>query len=201
MTGYNVIHLQDMISELGEDRVKSMLLDFVCPLSKDVEFFLHNKAIEFSKQSLSQTFLVYGSYKGEPKILGYFTLANKVVVIYPSSLTNSLQKKINKFATYDYATKNKMIPSFLIAQLGKNFLIDDGKQIKGEELIGMAINKVESVQRIVGGKVVYLECSNKKELLDFYTKYGFKEFGRRVVEKDEEEMFQETELIQLLKYL
>ena len=47
--GYNIINLDDMLAELGEDRVKSILSDFSCPLNRDVENFLHTKAIEFSQ--------------------------------------------------------------------------------------------------------------------------------------------------------
>lgn len=79
MTGYGLVNLKEMIEEVGEDRVKEILSAFSCPLNKDVEFFLHNKAIEFAKQGIAQTQLVFTSYKGEPVLVGYFTLSNKVL--------------------------------------------------------------------------------------------------------------------------
>ena len=45
MTGYGLVNLKDMIQELGEGRTKEILSEFSCPLNKDVEFFLHCKAI------------------------------------------------------------------------------------------------------------------------------------------------------------
>lgn len=55
MTGYGLVNLKDMIQELGEGRTKEILSEFSCPLNKDVEFFLHCKAIEFARQGIAQT--------------------------------------------------------------------------------------------------------------------------------------------------
>lgn len=46
--GYLIVNLADLITELGENIVKDILLGFSSP-NKDVEKFLHIKAIEFSK--------------------------------------------------------------------------------------------------------------------------------------------------------
>ncbi len=81
MTGYNIVALDDMIAELGEEKVKNILAEFSCPYNKDVEEFLKFKAIEFSKQGLSKTKLVFTSYKEKLVLVGYFTLGNKVIVI------------------------------------------------------------------------------------------------------------------------
>lgn len=61
MTGYGLVNLKDMIQELGEGRTKEILSEFSCPLNKDVEFFLHCKAIEFARQGIAQTQLVVTS--------------------------------------------------------------------------------------------------------------------------------------------
>ena len=78
MTGFKIVNLKILIEEIGEEPVKELLSNFSCPLNKDVEIFLKQKAIEFSKQGLSQTHLVFASYKGNPEIVGYFCLANKI---------------------------------------------------------------------------------------------------------------------------
>lgn len=52
MTGYRVVNLHDLISELGEDTTARILSDFSCPLNRDVEFFLSRKAIDFAKKRL-----------------------------------------------------------------------------------------------------------------------------------------------------
>lgn len=58
----------------------------------------------------------------------------------------------------------------------------------------MACNQIKDIQKIVGGKIVYLECENKEELLHFYKDNGFIIFNERHQEDGKE-------LIQLLKYL
>lgn len=67
MTGYGLVNLKDMVQELGEERTKEILSEFSCPMNKDVEFFLHCKAIEFAKQGIAQTQLVFTSYKDAPE--------------------------------------------------------------------------------------------------------------------------------------
>lgn len=71
MAEFVQIKLNDMISKLGENEVKSILSSFVCPVNKDVETFIKYKAIEFSKQYLSRTTLVYWKSDDErEKVLG-----------------------------------------------------------------------------------------------------------------------------------
>lgn len=40
IAGFVQVNLAEMISEIGEDRVKAILSDFSCPLNKDVEFYI-----------------------------------------------------------------------------------------------------------------------------------------------------------------
>ena len=81
--GYIVIQLNNMARELGENRVKSILSTFSCPLNKDVEHFLRQPAhaIEMARQSIAQTHLVFASYQGAPVLIGYFTLAMKDFIV------------------------------------------------------------------------------------------------------------------------
>ena len=78
---YNVISLEDMYKSLGEDKLKNLLNDFECYLNKDVEYFIKEKAIQFFKMGISQTFLISTSYKEKHIIVGYFSLTNKVTRI------------------------------------------------------------------------------------------------------------------------
>lgn len=77
MSGYIGINLRDILSDdsLGESAAKSALSSFSCPLNPDVEYFLQHTAIEFSKQSISSTYLIMASYKEKYVLCGYFTLA------------------------------------------------------------------------------------------------------------------------------
>ena len=79
MAEFVQIKLNNMISELGEDKVKSILSSFMCPKNKDVELFIRYKAIEFSRQYLSRTTLVYWKSDDEKEkyLVGYYTVASK----------------------------------------------------------------------------------------------------------------------------
>lgn len=87
MTGYGLVNLKDMIQELGEGRTKEILSEFSCPLNKDVEFFLHCKAIEFARQGIAQTQLVVTSYKLQRQ-----TSAGGIFYTVKQSARNSTQE-------------------------------------------------------------------------------------------------------------
>ena len=202
MAGYSIISLKDMIEELGETDTSKYLSQFSCSLNKDVEHFLHNSAIELAKQSVSATHLVFSSYKNTQVITGYFTLANKNIIVSNSSnISQTLKRRINKFGTYDPDRKGYRISAPLIAQLGKNYSDGCSTLITGDELLHMACSKISEVQELIGGKIVYLECEDKVPLIDFYKDNGFVNFGQRKLDRDEVELLSGQYLIQMLKYL
>ena len=202
MTGYVQISLKDMLDQFGDDQsVKKILSEFSCPLNADVERFLKNSAIEFAKQSIAPTYLVFSSYKGNSVLVGYYTLCTKTIQVERKSISNNLAKRLKKFAAFDPENKNYMIVSPLIAQLGKNFSNSYNELITGDDLLYMAISRVKEAQMILGGKVVYLECEDKPRLLEFYRSHGFVDFNKRMLDRDETETLQGQYLIQLLRYL
>ena len=202
MAEFVQIKLDDMLNQLGENEVKSILSSFVCEKNKDVQMFLRDKAIEFSKQGLAKTTLVYWvSDDGVEKYLvGYFTVASKYLCVSKDSISKSLAKKMNAHGTFNSNTREYIVPAPLIAQLGKNFADGNNYLISGAELLQMAVDKVKSIQEELGGKFVYLECETKEKLVQFYNNNGFTEFGRRRKDRDEIEVDGEY-LVQLLKYL
>lgn len=200
MKGYNIVNLQDMIDELGEDRVKAILLTFSSIHNRDVEYFLHKKAIEFSRQSISRTHLVFASFKSKPVLVGYFSLSAKYIMISKNALSTSLRKRITKFGHFERDLKKYVINAPLIGQLGKNYTYKD--LITGDELLKMACDKVKEIQLAVGGKVVYLECEDHPKLVEFYLSNGFVNFGKRKLDSDELDLYdEENYLLQMLKYL
>lgn len=201
MTGYIQVNLNNMLRELGEDETKNILSSFICPQNKDVEYFLKNTAIEFSKQGLAKTHLVFASYKGKPVLVGYFTLAIKSFVLKKSALSKSARKKICKFGHYDLSLERYIISAPLIGQLGKNYSNGFNKLITGDELLKMALDKITIVQQQAGGKVVYLECEDKEKLINFYRSNGFVIFGKRTLDNDEIDNLSGKYLIQMLKYM
>jgi len=200
MDGFVKIPLRKLLSNIGEDKSKSILSEFSCPLNGDIEYFLKNKAIEFERQSISGTQLIFTSYKGSIVLIGYYTLATKAFNISKSSISKTLSKKINKFATYSPELKAYILPAPLIAQIGKNFANGYNKLVSGDELLKMAIDDIQLISQLIGGKIVYLECEDKPKLIDFYQENGFVQFGIRNLDKDETHLTGEY-LVQMLKYL
>ena len=202
MTGFGGINLKDMISEIGEKEVKSILSDFSCPLNADVEHFLKHTAIEFAKQGIASTYSIMASYQNKYVLVGYFSLANKIFCIDRDSFPNQTwRRRIAKFGQYDTTIKRYTLSAPLIGQLGKNFAHNYNQLISGDELLYLALEKVKEMQYIVGGKIVYLECEDKGSLLDFYSENGFVNFGRRYLDRDETDKLSGEYLVQMLKYM
>lgn len=201
MTGYIGINLRELINEIGEEAAKERLSDFSCPLNEDVERFLKHTAIEFSKQGIASTYLVFASFRKKYVLVGYYTLANKVFCIERKSLSSTWRKRLAKFSQYDSAIKRYTLSAPLIGQIGKNFTNHYNDLITGDELLKLALNKVVEMQMIVGGKVVYLECADTPRLIEFYSSNGFVSFGKRKLDKDEVGYGEERYLIQMLKYM
>lgn len=198
MTGYIKVSLGMLINEIGESGTKTLLSDFSCPMNKDIEDFLRYKAIEFEKQQLSRTQVIFTSYQNKNVLIGYYTLSSKSFNITKAAISKSMRKKINKFATFDTALKVHVLPAPLIAQLGKNFQNGYNTLISGDELLKMACEDIRLVQSFIGGKVAYLECEDCPALIDFYESNGFVQFAKRRLDKDETELKGEY-LIQMLK--
>lgn len=202
MSGYQIVHLDDMLKELGEDKTIAILSSFSCPLNKDVEYFLKYRAIAFSKQGLAKTQLVFTSFRGESCLIGYYTICIKYITVpfNKRTFTNTLKKRLNKFALYNKELKAYIMTAPLIAQLGKNFNNEYNKLITGDELLKMACDSISYIQEIGGGKFVYLECEDKRPLIDFYSNNGFMNFGKRTLDRDEKDSLSGDYLIQMLKY-
>ncbi len=204
MNGYKGVNLRDILLDdtLGESAARSLLSSFSCPLNPDVEYFLKNVAIEFSRQSISSTYLIMASFRGTYVLAGYFTLANKIFCIDKQCLPNrKWRSRLSKFGQFDNEIQRYTISAPLIGQLGKNYANSYDKLITGDELLRLALDKVREMQNIVGGKIVYLECEQKDSLIDFYSRNGFVNFGLRSLDKDETDKLSGHYLVQMLRYM
>lgn len=201
MAGLYKISLFDVLDEYGEDATRELLSSFSCPLNLDIEDFLRIKAIEFEKQSLCRTQLVFASYKDSPVLCGYYTIAQKSFNISKgASLSKTKQKAISKYASFYPELKMHILPAPLLAQLGKNFSNGYNTLISGDELMKMACDDIALIHKIAGGKIIYLECENKPRLLEFYRRHGFIPFGKRQLDKDEDKISGHF-LIQMLRIM
>lgn len=199
MINYMQTNVLDMLEYIGEDNCQNILSSFVCPLNPDVEDFIHTKAIQFAKQKIAISYLVFAEQNKQKYFVGYYTLANKFVCVNNSSLSKTMQKKISKFSQYDPSTDRFMVSMPLIAQLGKNFNTLLPVKMIGADLLEMALERVIEIEHLIGGKTVYIECNNQPKLFDFYSVAGFFPFDKRIRQTDDPNDT-DSVLIQMFKY-
>ena len=159
-------NLEDFLSILSLvplshiDNPHALLQTFKCSKNKDLEDFLHHKALDFGKRGTSKTHLLLK----DEQIIGYFTLSMKPI------LTEGISKEVIK--KIDGFSKNrKCIYFYLIGQLG---LHDDyiGQGI-GEFLLFNAISLIEDSHLIVGGRYILVDAFDCLPVPHFYEQNGF----------------------------
>ncbi|MDR3072042.1 MAG: N-acetyltransferase [Clostridiales Family XIII bacterium] len=171
-----------------------LLSSFSCHLNSDIENFLKRKAISFARQGIAATYIVIADGKDAPVIAGYFSLANKVILVDLSAAKNSdWRRRFNKFGKFHEETDSYLLAVPLIGQLGKNFNDDANDLIAGYDLIAHAEEKIRATQKIIGGKMVYIECADEKALVTFYENNGYHTINHRKSD--------EGDLLQMIKYL
>ena len=170
-------YLESDNSKLGENHLVQILSEFSCKRNLDVERFLKNNAIEFTKKNQTITYLVFSVDDGE--LLGYFTIALKPLTVRGETISNTVKRKLLRISELDEETQTYTMSAYLIAQLGKNFTNNADKRIKGVELLEAAWNKIEEIQYKAGGVVTFLEASNEERLLEFYKDNRFQKFDTR----------------------
>ncbi len=195
---YNIINLKDMYEAIGEEKTKKILSDFECPLNKDVEYFIKEKAIQFSKMRISSTYLVSTTYKSEDVIVGYFALTSKNTRIDKRVVSKTKLKILKKYANGNDENKYLEISLPLIGQLGKSYKNNYNTLISGDELLKLACDKIREAQKILGGQFVFIECEDIDKLKSFYESNGFVCFGKRNLEKDERDKNHGEYLLQML---
>ena len=158
MGRYVAVNLGRVLELNGEVKCNNLLSSFICKKNLDVQNYLTNNALEFNKQRVAITYLVFYIENEEAKFVGYYTLANKCVSVPLKNISKTMQKKISKFAQYDESGQNFQLPMPLIAQLGKHDLYID--LLDGKDLLELATSRVKEAQRIIGGKTTYIECAS-----------------------------------------
>lgn len=183
--------------ENGEDLLRHVFSTFSCEKNTDVERFLLQHSIEFTKKNQSVTYLVITPEHG--LIVGYFTIAIKPITVNADSFSNTIKRKIARVSEQDAENGNYSLSAYLIAQLGKNYKDGANRVITGEQLLGLAIEKVKELQYMAGGMVVFLETESEEKLLHFYEAgNGFKRFDTKEVKSGTENAHTLTQLLKVL---
>lgn len=197
-----VFNLRDCLFDenkdnIGEDELYKIFSEFSCSKNLDVERFLKEQSIDFTKKNQSVTYLVFSEDTME--FLGYFTLAIKPIAVYSNNLSNTMKRKIARVSKFNEETNTYTLSAYLIAQIGKNFQNGVNQSISGKQLLQAAIDTIKELQYMVGGMVFFLEAENNENLLNFYEQEnGFKQFN---VKETESKTRDSHTLVQLLKII
>lgn len=189
-------YLDNNDSLLGENDLVQILSDFSCDKNQDVEKFLKNNSIDFTKKNQSVTYIILDKDDGE--LLGYFTIALKLLMVRGETISNNIKRQLKRISEYNEETQTFVVPAYLIAQLGKNYTNNANNKITGNELLEIAWTKVKEIQYQVGGVITFLEANNEEKLLSFYENNKFVEFDTRSTSSDNHES---RKLVQLLRVL
>lgn len=182
---------------LGEEELRKLLSEFSCEKNSDVERFLKEQSIEFTKKNQSVTYLVFTNE--DVALVGYFTLAIKPISVNAENFSNTMKRKIARVSEFDESNGTYTLSAYLIAQLGKNYSDSFDERITGEQLLQAAVDTIRELQYMAGGMVVFLEAEDNEKLIKFYQeKNGFKRFATKSVKSGTEEAHT---LIQFLKVL
>ena len=172
-----VVSLADLHAEMGEERLRRLLAGFSCAgLNDEVENYLKEIALRHTLRDTSVTHLVLSA--DMKSCLAYYTLAIKPFSISALRITARQKKEMYDVAKLrvDSSNKEYSIAAYLIAQIGRNFAIEDGG-ITGDEILNLAFEHIRSIKKQVGGKVVFVEYEKgKPKLLEFYKRNLFEEF-------------------------
>ena len=172
----------------GEDFFSAVSNSFESK-NADVENFLWNKAVAATRLNAAATYLVVSYDDKNFDILGYFSLATKMLTLKKSALASKERRAISRFGYFDESSQSYNLPAILIAQFGRNFN-EKSKSIKGAALMDIAIKQVENILNLTSGKAVFLECEQHKKLIDFYVENGFQSLNNTIISRNNKKLTQ-----------
>ncbi len=117
---YMVLNIREYLKDekLGEENLRQLLSEFLCPLNPDVERFLKEQSIEFAKKHQAVTYLLLSL--DDAILLGYFSITIKPLVVNGKPFSNTVKRKLARFSDFNSGEQFNLA-AYLIAQLGKNF--------------------------------------------------------------------------------
>lgn len=185
-----VIPYNKFIEFSNKEKAEKTLISFFCSNDPDIQDFIRNKMEKFQDKSICRSYLILDRKNSDDEnfyVLGFFALALKILTVDQDKLTSRQRKDMNLLRDQDG------IPSYFIAQLGKNDMFK--YNFKGKYLLDEAVSIVYECIEMLGGTIVWLEANKEADyVISFYKNYGFIELQSEIQED-------EVERIQLVKYL
>jgi len=163
--------LSDLLSEIGAEKVKSLLSTFRCTADADAEYFLKSRSIVHDTNNVSKTYIMLDSKPEGAVVKGYYTLAIKCLAADENcNISRGLQKRMN--------VSNGIAQAYLLGQLAKADGVEKGF---GKTMINLALNTFGKGRDLFGCQSVRLDCKDEPKLVEYYTSCGFEH-----IRKDDE---------------
>ncbi len=144
----------------------------------------------FEDKSICRSFLIIDRQNSDDEhffILGFFTLALKILYVDQDKLNRKQKKDMNLLSDQDG------IPSYFIAQIGKNDIFK--YNFEGRKIMNEALKMVYDCVGILGGTIAWLEANKGADyVINFHKEYGFK----KLMSESQDDGI---ERFQLIKYL
>ena len=183
-SGKRPFALRKAMSTIEDGRLRSMLSSFSCAYDKDIQNFLHNRAVEFEKLLKSRTYLIIdknqfrkpGIKLHELTIYGYISLAVKVFTV-PENTSNRQRLQLDGFSAKEHGKQISNFPCYLIGQIARNSNVPK-ESISGAELLNFAYNIIAISVDAVGGRNILVECRNSEKLVQFYLDNEFQKISQ-----------------------
>lgn len=146
---------------------------FRCEQDKDIETFLHEKAMDFEERRLCSVYLILDEDSldsGKLKIEAYFTLSHKTLAVDLNSMSKTNIKKYGGFVTA------KTLHFVLIGQLGKHVTKSERSSVTGAYILDLAFEIIQEASDLIPCKYVLVECGDEQKVQKFYQDNAFKFF-------------------------
>ncbi|MCC4765357.1 hypothetical protein FXW07_01535 [Methanosarcina sp. DH1] len=185
-----VVSYKQLTEFADKDKVNRTLSSFYCSKDPDIQDFVRCSMDKFDDKSICRSYLILDRKNSDDEnfcVLGFFALALKILRVDQSKLSRKQKKDMNLLR------EQEGIPSYFIAQLGKNDIFK--YNFKGKYLLDEAVNIVYDCIGLLGGTIVWLEANKEADsVVKFYKDYGFIELQSELQEDGVKRM-------QLVKYL
>jgi len=144
-------------------------LPFSCG-DADLEDFFHSQAIAFSQEKLGQTYCIIDNNGEVAELVAFFTVSNDSIKtsFIPKKAVNKIERKISgrkHLHTY---------PAVLIGRLGVNQKYQGKKYFIGQQIINYIKIWFTEDDNKTGCRFLVVDAYNKKKVLEFYERNGFK---------------------------
>lgn len=170
---YRTVALKDLIDKFGKKTAVEVLSNFSCPLNKDVEEFMRQKAVPYDMAGMARTYLVIAQDSQRSYgICAIYSLTTKSIAV-----SHHMDRKSRKLAFGTTYAVGNPVNAILIGQLAKNYQNGNNSYISGEILMSLIMDQVKRIDVLVPSVSVYIECEDKECLKNYYEKFGFEYFS------------------------